>query len=170
MSRKEGYPEAWVWSACVHIYGSPICRATWYKYKQVCFVPDFRAPEYRGKEHIISKTHCQWLMMMAYMRSEQKRPNGKPPVGRGSGITLAEIVKRLNSVPALKQQLDQALGDAIVADGVLGKEVPYWLGRQVGRSPSISTLRRWAKEKGLEFAISKPVPTRTLDVFLQMLA
>ena len=168
MSSEQGYPERWVWSVCAHIYGSPIRRATWYKYKSICKVPDFRSPEFRKKEHLISKTHCQWLMMMAFIRSEQKRADGRPPVGRGAGVTLQQIVKRLNSAPSLKQELDKALGDAIIADGVLGKEVPFWLGRQVGRSPSIPTLRRWAKKKGLEFSIAKPVPSETLDAFLQM--
>jgi len=106
--------------------------------------------------------------MMAFIRSEQKRADGKPPVGRSSRVTLQQIVKRLNSAPSLKQELDKALGDAIIADGVLGKDVPFWLGRQIGRSPSIATLRRWAKKKGLEFSTAKPVPPKTLDAFLQM--
>lgn len=162
----QGYPERWVWAACAHIYGAPIAQNTWYKYKKICKVPDFR--QSRGKEHIISKTHCQWLMMLAFIRSEQRRANGKPPVGRGAGVELTEIIKRLNSNPVLKQQLDEALGDAVLVEGIKGHEVPHWLSRQVGKCPSIPTLRRWAKKYGVEFSLQKPVPPRTLDIFLQI--
>jgi hypothetical protein len=164
----QGYPERWVWAACAHIYGDPISDRTWRNYKRICKAPDFRKLK-KGEERVISKTHCQWLMMLAHIRFEQKRENGtKRPVGCKSGVTLPQIVKRLNSSPALKQSLDDALGDAVIIEGVKGAEVPAWLGRQVGKCPSIPTLRRWAKKYGLEFSTHLPVPPKTLDKFLQV--
>ena len=158
-----GYPENWIRAACVHIYGKPIAARTWAKYKHICRIPDKR----KSRTNTISKTHCQWLMMLAYMRYEQSlNSTTKQPVGRNAGITLPQIIKRLNSSPVLKQNLDKALGDAIYADGILGADVPHWLSRQIGRCPSIKTLRRWAKKHNLEFSTHKTVSTKTLDAFL----
>jgi hypothetical protein len=163
-----GYPEAWVHAACAHIYGDPIAKRTWEKYKNICKVPDFRKLK-REQPRLISKTHCQWLMMLAYMRYEQKREGKtKRPVGRGSKIELKQVVAKLNSSPALIQELDEALGDAVIADGVKGEDVPYWLSQKVGRCPSVKTLRRWAKKYKLEFSTHKPVPIATLDIFLKI--
>lgn len=170
VSNKElqGYPEGWVRAACVHIYDDPICDRTWRKYKHICQIPDFRKLK-KGEERIISKTQCQWLMMLAYIRFEQKRENGtKKPVGRNSGVTLVQIIKRLNSNTVLKQELDKALGDAVIIEGIKGRDVPIWLSRQIGKSPTINTLRRWAKKYNLEFSAHLPVPTKTLDKFLKI--
>jgi len=167
-SEPQGYPERWVWAACAHIYGDPISDRTWRKYKQICQIPDFRKLK-KGEEPIISKTHCQWLMMLAYIRFEQKRENGtKRPVGCNTGVTLPQIVKRLNSNSILKRELDKALGDAIAIEGIKGSEVPAWLSRQIGKSPTIRTLRRWAKNHNLEFSTHLPVPPKTLDTFLKI--
>ena len=167
-SEPQGYPERWVWAACAHIYNDPISDRTWRKYKQICQIPDFRKLK-KGEEPIISKTHCQWLMMLAYIRFEQKRETGtKRPVGRNTGVTLPQIVKRLNSNSILKRELDKALGDAIAIEGIKGSEVPAWLSRQIGKSPTIRTLRRWAKNHNLEFSTHLPVPPKTLDTFLKI--
>ena len=167
-NESQGYPQRWVWAACAHIYGSPICDRTWRKYKQICQVPDFRKLK-KGEEPLISKTHCQWLMMLAYIRFEQKRESGtKKPAGCNTAVTLPQIVKRLNSSPVLKRTLDKALGDGIAIEGIKGSEVPAWLGRQIGKSPTIKTLRRWAKNHGLEFSTHLPVPAKTLDTFLRI--
>ena len=167
-NESQGYPERCVWAACAHIYNDPISDRTWRKYKQICQVPDFRKLK-KGEEPIISKTHCQWLMMLAYIRFEQKRENGtKRPVGCNTGVTLPQIVKRLNSNPVLKTELDKALGDGIAIEGIKGSEVPAWLCRQIGKSPTIKTLRRWAKKYNLEFSSHLPVPPKTLDTFLRI--
>jgi len=100
-------------------------------------------------------------MMLAYIRYEQKRENGtKKPVGCKTGVTIQQIIKRLNSSPALKQKLDKALGDAVIVEGVKGADVPSWLNRQIGKQPCIGTLRRWAKKYNLEFSTHLPVPRR----------
>ena len=167
-NQPQGYPQRWVWAACAHIYGDPISDRTWRKYKDICQVPDFRKLK-KGEEPIISKTHCQWLMMLAYIRFEQKRENGtKRPAGCKTGVTIQQIIKRLNSSSVLKSELDKALGDAVIIDGVKGSEVPTWLSRQIGKSPTIRTLRRWAKKHNLEFSTHLPVPPATLDKFLQI--
>lgn len=167
-NQSQGYPQRWVWAACAHIYGDPISDRTWRKYKDICQVPDFRKLK-KGEEPIISKTHCQWLMMLAYIRYEQKRENGtKKPVGCKTGVTIQQIIKRLNSSPALKQKLDKALGDAVIVEGVKGADVPSWLNRQIGKQPCIGTLRRWAKKYNLEFSTHLPVPPKTLDTFLRI--
>jgi nicotinic acid mononucleotide adenylyltransferase len=83
-------------------------------------------------------------------------------------VTLPQIVKRLNSSPVLKTELDKALGDGIAIEGIKGSEVPAWLGRQIGKSPTIKTLRRWAKKYNLEFSSHLPVPPKTLDTFLRI--
>lgn len=159
------YPELWVRAVCVKLYDSPICDRTWGKYKHICKVPDGRKTP-NDSEVLISKTHCQWLMMLAYIRREQKRGD-KPPVGWKSGVTLRQIITRLNE-PGVKLALDQAMGDEIVLEGLKGADVPLWLNHQIGRSPHIKTLRRWAKKHGLEFHTHLPVPTKTLDAFLKI--
>lgn len=159
------YPELWVRAVCVKLYGSPICDRTWRKYKRICKVPDGRKNPSDG-ERWVSKTHCQWLMMLAYIRREQKRGD-KPPVGWKSGVTLKQIVTRLNE-PKVKTALDQALGDEIIIEGIKGCDVPLWLNHQIGRSPHIRTLRRWAEKHGLEFHAHLPVPSQTLDAFLKI--
>ena len=108
-------------------------------------------------------------MTLAYIRFEQKRENGtKRPMGCKTGVTIQQIIKRLNSSSVLKSELDKALGDAVIIDGVKGSEVPTWLSRQIGKSPTIRTLRRWAKKHNLEFSTHLPVPPATLDKFLQI--
>jgi hypothetical protein len=159
------YPELWVRAVCVKLYGSPICDRTWRKYKHICKVPDGRKT-LNDSEVLISKTHCQWLMMLAYIRREQKRGD-KPPVGCKSGVTLKQIITRLNE-PRVKAALGQALGDEIVIEGIKGCDVPLWLNHQIGRSPHIRTLRRWAEKHGLEFHTHLPVPSKTLDAFLKI--
>ena len=168
MTKLQGYPERWVRSHCVNIYKDPISDRTWRKYKDICQAPDFRKLK-KGEEPIISKTHCQRLMMLAYIRFEQKRENGtKRQAGCKAGVTINQIIKRLNSNPALERQLDEALGDAIIVEGIKGSEVPIWLNRQIGKSPAIRTLRRWAKKHNLEFSTHLPVPAKTLDTFLRV--
>lgn len=159
------YPELWVRAVCVQLYGSPICDRTWRKYKRICKVPDGRKTP-SDSEQWIGKTHCQWLMMLAYIRREQKRGD-KPPVGCNSGVTLKQIVTRLNE-SGVKAALDKSLGDEIVIDGIKGCDVPLWLNHQIGRSPHIRTLRRWAEKHGLEFHTHLPVPNKTLDAFLKI--
>ena len=108
-------------------------------------------------------------MTLAYIRFEQKREGKtKRPAGCKTGVTIQQIIKRLNSSSVLKSELDKALGDAIIVDGIKGSEVPSWLGRQIGKSPTIRTLRRWAKKYDLEFSTHLPVPVKTLDKFLQV--
>ncbi|MEY2910793.1 MAG: hypothetical protein RLZZ184_102 [Cyanobacteriota bacterium] len=159
------YPERWVRAICTKLYGSPIANRTWRKYKHICKVPDGRKLA-STDEIMISKTHCQWLMMLAYIRCEQKRGD-KPPVGWKSGVTLKQIITRLNE-SRVKLALDQAMGDEIILEGLKGSDVPLWLNKQVGRSPHVKTLRRWAKKHGLEFHTHLPVPSKTLDVFLKI--
>jgi hypothetical protein len=89
-------------------------------------------------------------------------------VGCKTGVTIQQIIKRLNSSPALKQELDKALGDAVIVEGIKGADVPSWLNRQIGKSPTIATLRRWAKKHNLEFSTHLPVPAKTLDTFLRI--
>ena len=161
----KGYPEQWVWAACAHVYGGGIAQRTWTKYKFICQVPRRK----RLGDNLISKTHCQWLLMLAYIRFEQRSKGGsKPPAGQGTGVTLHQIVKRLNSSSVMLANLDRALGDAIIIEGVKGSDVPVWLHRCVGKSRSIPTLRRWAKKYGLKFSVHLPVSKEVLDKFLQL--
>ncbi|MFM6248534.1 MAG: hypothetical protein ACKPEQ_05200, partial [Dolichospermum sp.] len=87
---------------------------------------------------------------------------------------LPQIVKILNSPTRLpngktrKLALEEALGDAIVIKGLLGRDVPLWLQQHTGWRPSISTIRRRAKELNLEFSVSNPVPRKTLDTLLDL--
>ena len=163
----DGFPDAWLRAECVKLYGDPIANSTWAKWKKICRVTDFRA--FKNQEHLINKTNAQWLLMLAWMKSEQKRQNGtKAPVGRGAGITLDQVIKRLNSNPVLKQKVSDALGDAVLINGVLGKEVPTWLSIQVGKRPHIRTIRRWAKNHNIPFSLNEEVLPKHLNVFLQL--
>lgn len=161
----EGYPERWVRANCVELYDGAICDRTWRKYKRICRVPDGRKNP-KDTEPMVDKTYAQRLFMLAYMRCEQKRGN-KHPAGWQSRISLKEIITRLNQ-PATKVALDQALGNGVRIDGVLGKDVPNWLQRQLGKSVSVRTLRRWAKKNGVDFCSHLPVPIPTLNLFLQI--
>lgn len=107
------------------------------------------------------------------MKREQAiKTKGGKPKGVGTKITLADVVKMLNSPIPLsngktrKQALEEALGDAILIEGLPGKDVPLWLQKHTGWKPSISTIRRRAKELNLEFSVSNPVPRKTLDTLL----
>jgi hypothetical protein len=172
----QGYPERWVRAQCQAIYQARIASRTWDQWKSICNFPDFRCKANRiNGENIVSKTHCLWIMCLAYMKREQaERTKGGKPKGVGSKICLTDIVKMLNSPARLpdgktrKQALEDALGDAIVIEGLPGKDVPLWLQKHTGWKPSISTLRRRAKELNLEFSVSNPVPRKTLDTLLDL--
>ena len=176
MTEPQGYPERWIRAECVNLYQAPIAPRTWDAWKSICNFPDFRCKVNRKDgENIVSKTHCLWIMCLAHMKREQAiKTKGGKPKGIGTKITLTQIVKMLNS-PALlpngktrKQSLEDALGDAILIDGITGKDVPLWLQKHTGWKPSISTVRRRAKEHDLEFSISNPVPKKTLDALLDL--
>jgi len=160
------YPERWVRAKCVELYDGAICDRTWRKYKRICRVPDGRKNP-KGTEPMLDKTYAQRLFALAYMRCEQKRGDN-PPAGWQSGIDLKEIIKRLNQ-PVIKAIVDQQLKDGVIIDGVLGKDVPSWLQRHLGKSVSARTLRRWAKKNGADFCSHLPVPIPTLNLFLQII-
>jgi hypothetical protein len=107
-------------------------------------------------------------------REQAEKTKGGKPKGVGSKISLTDIVRILNSPKPLpngktrKQSLEEALGDAIVIEGLPGKDVPLWLQKHTGWKPSISTIRRRAKELNLEFSVSNPVPRETLDTLLDL--
>lgn len=163
----QGFPELWVRAHCVSLYGGPIANNTWSKYKKICQVNDFRKSAF--KDRLISKTHAQWLFMLAWIRHEQRRGDGtKPPAGRGSGVSLEQIILRLNSNPALKQKLDESMGDSIILNGVLGRDVPDWISMQIGKKPSPRTIRRWSKEHNIPFGLNQKVPLEALDIFLKI--
>ena len=176
LNQPQGYPERWVRAECVKLYQAPIAPRTWDAWKSTCNFPDFRCKSNRKDgENIVSKTHCLWIICLAYMKREQaEKTKGGKPKGVGSKITLPQIVKMLNSPKPLpsgktrKQALEEALGDAIAIEGIPGKDVPLWLQRHTGWKPSISTIRRRAKELNLEFSISNPVPKKTLDALLSL--
>ncbi|MFM6139135.1 MAG: hypothetical protein ACKPCP_34200 [Sphaerospermopsis kisseleviana] len=178
MGNKEpqGYPERWVRAACVQLYQAPIAPRTWDAWKSICNFPDFRCKGNRENgENIVSKTHCLWVLCLACMKREQaEKTKGGKPRGVGSKITLPQIVKMLNSPIPLpngktrKQSLEEALGDAILIEGLPGRDVPLWLQKHTGWKPSISTIRRRAKELNLEFSLSSPVPRKTLDTLLNL--
>ncbi|MFM6249887.1 MAG: hypothetical protein ACKPEQ_12190, partial [Dolichospermum sp.] len=94
-----------------------------------CKFPDFRCKANRvDGENMVSKTHCLWVLCLAYMKREQaEKTKGGKPKGAGSKITLPQIVKMLNSPTPLpngktrKLALEEALGDAIVIEG-------FWAG------------------------------------------
>ena len=178
LNHPQGYPERWVRAECVKLYQAPIAPRTWDAWKSICKFPDFRCKANRTDgENIVSKTHCLWIMCLAYIKREQaEKTKGGKPKGVGSKISLTDVVKLLNSPKPLpngktrKQSLEEALGDAILIEGLPGKEVPMWLHRNTKSrwKPSISTLRRRAKELGLEFSVSKPIPIKTLNAFLDL--
>lgn len=162
MSNK--YPECWARGQCAKLYGYPISDRTWRKYKSICRVPDGRKNP-RGNLPMIEKTYCQRLFMLAYMRMEQRRGD-KHPAGWQSKITLKQIITRLNQ--AKGDELDKLMGDTVIIDGRLGKDVPVWISQTLGRTVSLRTLRRWARKHELEFHSHLPVPVTTLNLFLQL--
>ncbi|MFM6220535.1 MAG: hypothetical protein ACKPKT_18490 [Dolichospermum sp.] len=176
MTEPQVYPERWVRAVCVELYQAPIAPRTWDAWKSICKFPDFRCKANRvDGENMVSKTHCLWVLCLAYMKREQaEKTKGGKPRGAGSKITLPQIVKILNSPTRLpngktrKLALEEALGDAIVIKGLLGRDVPLWLQTHTGWRPSISTIRRRAKELNLEFSVSNPVPRKTLDTLLDL--
>ena len=67
------YPERWVRGECVNLYGAPISRTQWSKYKDICRVPDLRSQCHKGTDNLIPKTNCLWLLCLAYLKGEKYR-------------------------------------------------------------------------------------------------
>lgn len=180
----QAFPERWVRAVCVHIYGHKIADRTWFKYKKICRVPDSRKKE--NPKGLIPKTNCLWLMCFCWMKSQElmkyqernfvRDAFKKQAIAYGCnrGITLTEVIRELNSPVKLAngmtrvQALEQALGDEIVIDGILGEDVPLWLKNRTGRSVSMRTLYVKAKQQNKPFSKHKPVPVETLDYFLDL--
>lgn len=184
---QEGYPQVWVWSACATIYGGAIAPSTWQKYKSICEVPDGRKKSHKNKP--FSKSHTEWLLMLAWERRSQREAQEKKRQeqagelrdasvakktasfqrGRGTKIILDDLIIKLNKNPQLKQYLDDRLGEIIFSEGVLGKDTPSWLERVTGDSRSLRTLYLWSQEHRLKFHADKPVPVETLDAFIELI-
>ena len=195
---EDKFLERWILEVCVHLYGAPIALRTWQKFKVVCRVPDMRKQQtpdkYIPKTNCLWLMCLCWLKAENRAKWEQVQRNKlqhhdlnweqKKKIldsikkgnvaGKQYKVTLKDVIRLLNSPVPLSdgrtrlETLNKALGSSIMANGVLGRDVPEWIKKQTGIEVSVRTLQRKAKAAGLKFSLPNPTPRETLDYFLDV--
>ena len=197
MTEIKGYPERWLLAVCCQLYEAPIAKRTWDKFKDICRVPDLRkqtgdrfVPKTNclwlmclcylkaQKRHEWELVQQQKLQRHDLNWAEKRKIMDALKNGHVAGtkyrVNLNDVIAELHSSARLpngqtrKQALEDALGDAVLIGGVLGRDVPLWLEKQTGVKLTIRTLQRKAKEAGLRFSLPNPTPPETLNYFLDI--
>lgn len=134
--------------------------------------------------HLKAEKYRQWELSQQQKLQrhdvswEQKKKimdalNSRHMAGKNAKVDLTDVIKALNSPAPLSdgktkiEYLDEMLGDCILV-GLLGRDVPAWIEKQTGRKLDIRTFQRQAKKHGFKFSLGQPVPTETLDLFLDL--
>lgn len=148
---KTEYPLQWIRFAACQIYGRNVSDSAFRRWLRVVGV----------KPWCRTLTPEQSIFVLTYAYLRKTIPN--QPIG------IVRVKQELKKVPYTPERLAEQIEEGMFCSAT-GRDMPHIIRQHTGKSVSLRTLYRWAKQHDLEFGISRPIPKPELEEWFKLVS